>query len=195
MRLSMRIYVATVAMLTVTTILRGECPDLSRPDITKLQKHVGHFYDSYWGFSVDIPDNLAGYSDPAPNPMHGFDIALPDAPPAIVYVLAYDKPVDTPLKTIEADQLLVLHSGGSVSRVLGPATSRVGGLAAARYDVTYKCSGNDPLQETFVIVENPGRRVFYRIGLYTHKSRRETDEKLFCRILSTWRAHPIKGTR
>lgn len=180
-------------LLLMATTLRGDCPDLSRAKSSTPDMHVGRFYDAYWGFSVRIPKGLRGYSDPAPNPMHGIDIPISDNHRAVVYLLAYDKPLDTRMTTIDEDQLRVLRSSGSLARVSGPARSRVSGLFAASYDVTYNCGANDPLTETFLLLENPNHRVFYRIGLYSPKSRRHTDEKLFRKILSTWRAHAIRA--
>lgn len=180
-------------LFLVAEASRGDCPDLSRANASGSNIHIGRFYDSYWGFSVRIPEHLRAYSDPAPAPMHGINVVIADNPRAIVYLLAYDKPVDTPFKTIVDDQLDILRSGGSVARLSTSKRSRVGGLSALRYDVTYSCGGNDPLTETFLLFENPSRRVFYRIGLYTSRSKRESNERVFRRFLSGLKVYPIKS--
>lgn len=177
------------ALLTLVAVKVGaDCPDL----ITRregLERYTGHFYDSYWGFSLDIPESLAGYSDPPPSPMHGIEIPMHAAPAAVAYFLAYDKPLTARMREIEKDQLLVLRAGEVIEKISRRKTVRMGGLPAVRYEVTYRCGGDDPLHETFFLIENPGRRVFYRVGFFGHQSRFKADERQFRKIAATFRAH------
>ncbi|HEX3108778.1 MAG TPA: hypothetical protein VHU41_06760 [Thermoanaerobaculia bacterium] len=176
-------------LLMSVAAVRAECPDLTRLGSNASAAFVGRFYDSYWALSFQIPSGLTAYSDKAPNPMHGIVIPLPWSPPSAIYVFAYDKPRAASMKTVESDQMEVLRSGGSIASISSRHSSRIDSRIAAEYDVAYACGGDDPLMEQFFLVENPGHGIFYRIGLYSHRSRWKSDQTVFRKIIATCHIH------
>lgn len=92
------------AVLSVFLAKPGTCPPLvsDRPD--HLEAHRGRFTYRHYGYSVNIPSNLVGYSDPPPLPSHGFDVWLSrHHRESKLYVLAFEKPNATSMQEIEED--------------------------------------------------------------------------------------------
>lgn len=184
--------IALAAALTAwaAVLASKDCPPLTVDQPKHLERHIGRFSDSYYGYSVEVPAGRVAYSDPPPLPSHGFRVWLSRRRPiSSIYVLAFDKAIDSPMEDIERDFVELETGDDSDVSITSVGDERLAPWPKPlkRYSIAYSCACTDPWVEIAYFVSHGSGRIYYRIGVITHRSRLKNDEIVLRRMLATWR--------
>ena len=177
------------ALLAGTATATEPCGRFPSPGLEGLQRVKGRYSNAQYFYSVDVPAELAAYTEPAPQPDHGFGIVLSWEPRAYLDVDAMYDTLEWKTAAVAANQSLAWTRESStqvLSHARAPA--RLGALRALRQVVRHRCAGlGDVYVDDDVIAVDAKEGVVYKVALTTTQARYRQDKAVMDRVLATWR--------
>ncbi len=150
-------------------------------------KWTRRYLNYVYGYGVNIPKGLTGYSDLPPSPQHGFGIVLSWESRAYLYFDGSYNSFEAK-NTKELEQLhlkwLEEESGQIIS--IKKYKTRLGSLTARRYVAERKCKNKAGIFiEDNTILLHKG--IVYSACLLTTQERYASDKAVLEKMLRTWR--------
>jgi len=173
----------------------GACGNWPTPgfDGPAMRRFVGAYSNPNYGFAVRIPDGLSGHDDPAPNPHHGFGIALSWEPRSYIAFDGSYNAIGWSAAEMETWHLRVLSDESERVLLVQRETAKLGPLDARRIIVRRTCKGH---VGTFVadqtLALSADRGIVYSATLVTVERRFERDRVVLGEMLKTWKLSPIR---
>lgn len=157
------------------------------------REYRGTYTNRAYGYSLVIPEGLAGYGDPSPFYQHGLGISVGAEPQS--YLFANGEPNSLEFATprdAATQHLKYLANGESKIESQKIFKSRLGQLNAVVAFATYACPGvaeRRVVYSVFAISSNGSQ--LYELSLYASAGDFERDKVAFDAIAKSWKYLPI----
>ncbi len=194
-----RIAACAVALVSVAAIAAEPCghfpsPGFGGPDMRRVK---GRYANVQYFYSVDVPPELAAYTNPPPQPDHGFGIVLSWEPRAYLNVDATYDTLDWKTAAAAAKRSLAWTRETS-TQVLSDRRSpaHLGPLHALRQVVRHRCAGlPDVHVDDDVVAVDAKEGVVFKVALTTTAARYRQDKAVMDRVLASWHLGQPDGSR
>jgi hypothetical protein len=189
-------------------VVVAAAPPKAEADFDGYGSAVGGLYtNDVYGFSVEVPEGMLGFTATAPAPDHGFGVDL-DRPrscgwmrPSEGFPKSYLY-VDGSYNSGDAETLdeLARHVLGYVKtdegtsvKVVGRRRTRLGGLPAVRLVVEYTADGVRVVDDTVLAFRNgEGGDVVYTVGLTAPAASYDEHRRVLDSARQTFRLRPLE---
>lgn len=157
---------------------------------TPRREFRGPYINRTFGYSVVIPNTLAGYdgSDPA-TPQHGFGILVGDPPRGYLVIdgeansLDETAPIDAALRSLQ-----YLRSEGKQIESASIKAAKLGNLRAVQLVVTYSCHGSpNRYTQAATFALSPRKDTLFEVTLYDLEDKYIRDRSTLELILRSWK--------
>jgi hypothetical protein len=159
--------------------------DFGGPD---MPKHTRIYANSIYGYSVRIPNGLAGYSSPSPTPQHGFGIVLSWEPRAYIsFDGSYNAWGAKNVSELQEIQLKWVAEKAAHVVSIRKYRWRIGPLSARRFVAHHRCNQAKGtfIEDTTIALH---RGIVYTATLLTTKERYQEDKVVMERMMRDWRS-------